>query len=237
MPIVLYQFPPVPGLPSMSPFCVKVQMAFKRKGVDFEVVNTLFAKRHNPRGKLPFVVWEGETLEDSTAIIQAIDQRGTGPSLVPEDPRLAADAHILEDWADESLFWYAVYARYADPEGWSQYRPQVAAVMPAAMRPLAPGVIRRSLVKKLQAHGLLTRSPELVRAEFEHHMGALSARLESGPYLLGDALCMADVAVAAMLLPHTVGIRSRFQPAIEAHPALAGYVARVCAETGIDAAA
>jgi glutathione S-transferase len=237
MPIVLYQFPPISGFPSMSPFCIKVQMAFNRKGLEFELISTLFAKRHNPRGKLPFVVWDGENLEDSSAIVQAIDQRGTGPSLIPDDPRLAADAHLLEDWSDESLYWYGAYAKFADPEGWSLFRPHVVAMVPAAMRLLAPRMIRRSLVKKLEAQGLLTRSPELVRAEFERHVAALSARLESGPYLLGDAMYMADLSVVAMLWPLTGDTTPWFQRAIEAHPALVQYIARVRAETGIDAVA
>lgn len=235
--ITLYQFPPVLGLPSMSPYCTKVHMAFKRKGVEFEIVNGFFAKRHNPRGKMPFVVWDGEGIEDSSAIVQAIDQRGSGPSLVPEDPRLAADAHLLEDWADESLYWYGIFGKYIDDEGWNRYRPKLRAAMPAALRAVGPSIARRNLTTKIRGHGLVSRAPELIRSEFERHIAGLSARLGTGPYLVGDAMTVADLAVAAMLLQFTTGTMPSFDRVIEAHPAVLEHIKRIVAETGIDTGA
>lgn len=232
--IVLYQFPPVPGIPSMSPFCIKVQMAFKRKNVDFKVENIMFAKRHNPRGKLPFVVWGGETIEDSSAIIQVLEERGSGPALMPEDPRLAAEVRLLEDWADESLYWYGVFAKCADPEAWRLYKPQLVAVMPAIMRPLGPRVVLRNMLTKLRYQGLLTRSPELVQSEYERLLDALSVILHDRPYLVGDTLSIADVAVVAQWLPLLNGATPKVKALIEARPALVDHTIRVCADTGID---
>jgi glutathione S-transferase len=231
--IVLYQFPPVPGIPSMSPFCIKVQMAFKHKGLDFEIINTVLAKRHNPRGKLPFVIWDGETIEDSSAILQAIDERTSGPALVPDDPRLAAEVRLLEDWADESLYWHGVFAKCADPEAWKLYKGQLAAAMPAIMRPLGPRMVLRDMLGKLRGHGLLRRSPELVQSEYEGLLDALSVLLGDRTYLVGDALSTADLAVVAQFLPLLNGATPKAQALIEARPALVDHIARVCADTGV----
>lgn len=235
--ITLYQFPPVLGLPSMSPFCIKVQMALKLKGLDFEVVSTLLPRRYNPRGKVPYVMWDGQPIEDSTAIVKAIDERcKDGPALVPRERRQAADAHLLEDWADESLYWFGVYAKFGDPEGWALFRPPLAGAMPAMLRPLGPIVARRDLTHKLHAQGLLTRSRDLLLSEFDEHLAALSARLAQSAYLVGDTITMADIAVVAMLMPMMVGVTPEFTRRIEAHPAITAYAARVRRATHLDPA-
>jgi glutathione S-transferase len=149
--VVLHQFGPTAGLPSFSPFCWKVQMALRARGVEHVIQNAIFAKRSNPRGKLPWLVWDGEGIEDSSAIVRAIDERaGPGPRLIPSDAKERAEAHILEDWADESLYFHGMYAKFADPDGWAHTKGPFAAMMPAAVRPLGPWVARRESLAKLR---------------------------------------------------------------------------------------
>lgn len=233
--IVLYQFPSVLGLPSVSPYCTKVQMALRFKDLAYETVSTVMARRHNPRGKLPYLLWDGRPVEDSTAIVQLVDQHGRGPSLTPADPRLAADAHILEDWADESLYWFGVYAKFHDQEGWQNIRSALAPFVPGGVRRVVPLVARRKILGKLRAQGLTTRSRDLVFAEFENHLEALSRRLDRGPYLVGDALSIADLAVVPMLWQLDVGATPAFGRRIDQHPALTEYIKRVCDDTRIHA--
>ena len=84
--ITLFQFPPVAGLPSVSPFCVKVQMALRRCGLPFDRVDTLFARRYNPQRKLPVMDWDRERLGDSTAILRRIVRQllHVGERLLPK---------------------------------------------------------------------------------------------------------------------------------------------------------
>ena len=176
--VTLYQFPPTNELPSFSPFCWKVQMALRARGVPFEAVSVVLAKRVNPQGKLPYVRWDGEGLEDSSAIVRVIDERagGDGPRLVPDDAALAGEAHILEDWADESLYFHGAYAKFADSDGWASTRPYFVASMPPALRLIAPIVARRDLLRRLSYQGMLRRAPALVAAE----LGGTSTRSSRG---------------------------------------------------------
>ncbi|MCC6337252.1 MAG: glutathione S-transferase [Myxococcales bacterium] len=196
MPTVLHQLPPYDFLPSLSPFCLKVHVALRLKGMAFTTRDTLFAKTVNPRGKLPYLVLDGEGHEDSSHILRVLDAKvRDGPKLFPG----GGDVELLEDWADESLYWFGVYAKFEDPEGWQRLAPHFRRMFPAPLRLLGPTVGRRQTRAKLKAHGLTTRAPALVKAEFERHLDALEQRLDGRRFLTGDALTAADVGVSAML--------------------------------------
>jgi glutathione S-transferase len=195
---VLYQLPPMCGLLSLSPYCVKVQLAFTLKHVPFTIVNTLFP-RQNPRNKVPFVVWDDRKLEDSTAIVEAIDAAGEGAKLIPADPAGRGEADILEDWADESLYWHGVLAKFHDDGTWARLKPEFAASFPALMRLVGPTVARRQTLAKLDSQGLTRREPALVARELGRHLDSLESRLRDRPWLVGGAISIADVAVTAML--------------------------------------
>lgn len=196
---ILFQLPPVFSLLSLSPYCAKVQLALRLKQIPYEVRNLLFADRVNPRKKLPYLHWGDRHLEDSTAIVEALDAEGPGPKLIPTDPKLRADADLLEDWADESLYWHAVHAKFADDANWALLLPEFRKAFPAMLKPLGPTVARRQTLAKLDAQGLTRRDPALIRREFSRHLDSLDARLEGRTWLVGDALSIADVAVTAML--------------------------------------
>ena len=99
--IKLYQFGPVPGRESASPFCVKVHYALRYKRLPFEVVNLATpgqSKKLNSRGKLPVLTYDGKPIGDSTDIIRFIEEHHPEPRLYPQDPRARANALLLEDW-------------------------------------------------------------------------------------------------------------------------------------------
>lgn len=230
--VVLYQYPPVGALPSLSPFCWKAQMALRLRGVAFRVENVIVPRRVNPRGKVPYLTWNGEGIEDSTAIVRAIDARTDGPPLVPADPARAALAHVLEDWADESLYWYGVYAKFLDPGGWARVGPAIADAVPRPLRAVAPGLARVAMGRALAAQGLTRRAATLVDEEFARHVGAVDALLDGREYLAGDAVSIADLGVAPMLGQLAVGLTPRFGAVVARHPRVTAWLSRVRSATG-----
>ncbi|HKE16326.1 MAG TPA: glutathione S-transferase family protein, partial [Kofleriaceae bacterium] len=112
--VVLHQW-------EISPFCRKVRKVLALKGVAYRTVeyNGLRARgaaRLSPAGKLPVLDYDGERIQDSSAICDFLDGKHPSPALVPADPEARALAHVLEDWADESLYFVEVYLRFAIPE-------------------------------------------------------------------------------------------------------------------------
>lgn len=230
--ITLYQYPPFPGNLSLSPFCCKVHAALRLRGLEYQVVSGMFPARLNPYAQVPLLKWDGEALNDSTEIVRAIDAR-TRPAqpFLPADPALAAEVTLLEDWADESLYWYGVYAKFWDDEGWAAVRPKLIQLLPAPIRPLAPMVTRRRMRQRLGTQGILRRARGQLEAELDRLLDALERRIDGRRYLVGDAPTAADLSVAAILGQPVVGHTAFFGQRITRRPKLTEYLKRFRAES------
>ena len=218
---------------SLSPYCWKVQMALIAKGIEYDVHDTLNPKRANPFAKLPYLEIDGRGYEDSTHIVRAIDEISEhGPRLIPNDPVLAAEANILDDWADEALYWHGFRAKFVDEEGWRHVSAEMVKLLPAkVVGVVARPFIRRDLLGKIDAQGLTRRSSERVDEEFDRHLDSLETRLSDRNYLVGDALTIADLSVTAMVGQLTVGLTPPFARRIAERKQLNAYLGRVFEET------
>lgn len=206
-------------------------MALALKGVDHRIVNCNLpsqVKRYNPRGRVPVLRWDGRTVADSSDILTFLDERVPDPPLLPDDPRERAQALMLEDWADENLYFYGVWLRWVDPEGIARLKRHMLSRMPVPFRWLAPWIGQREVRKRLAGQGLGRKEPEAIRREFEEALDRLAALLGDRPWLVGDRLSRADLAVAACIDQYrledlTPWARGR----IDAHPGLLAWVRRV----------
>ena len=209
--ITLYQIPPLPGQDSGSPFSTKVHRLLCCKGLAYrpkDAMNPFELKRLNPRArKLPVLGYDGELVADSSRIAALLEERHPAPSLWPADPQDRVLAHLLEDWADESLYWFAVYHRWAIDTNFAPFARHAFGAMPPPMRWIVPGVARRTVRKQLHGQGLGRSDYEQVRAALVGHLDALKTRLGARSFLVGDTLSLADIAVFAPLQAlHTPGL-------------------------------
>jgi glutathione S-transferase len=196
--LVLYQ-PPGEGELSYSPYCNKVRWALELKGLAFETVTTSAFKKHSRTGKLPVLSVDGERVHDSTEIIRRLETLNPEPALVPRDARLAAQAALMEEWADESLCALMTYERAFDP---AARRRMVAGVLAFKRLPsfLAPAVAARLRRSGMNRYGhLIALGPEVVRAQLLRHLDVVNAMTEGRAWLVGDSPSIADVSVAACL--------------------------------------
>lgn len=195
--IKLYQFGPIAGRESASPFCVKLR--YKR--LPFEAVNLASpaqAKKYNPRGKLPVLGYDGTLILDSSDVVRYIEQRHPEPRLYPENQRERAQALLLEDWADESLYWHVVYENWLIDDQFDKFTAEILEPMPAPLRPLIKIVARRQTRRNLVGQGLGRVTPEEHRRILGDSLDWLSD-IADGSFLCGKELSVADVAVAAQV--------------------------------------
>jgi glutathione S-transferase len=196
MDIVLWQY-------EISPFCDKARriLRFKRQPFttrEVSLLETLTSlKKHNPAGKLPFLERGGERVCDSTDIAHWAERTFPEPALLPRDPAKRAMCHALEDWADESLYFYEMYLRFTLPHNARRWIPALAHSDGPPMRALAPAMIPSVIKKRLVSQGLGTKSKDDVLRDLDRHLDAIDALAR--PFLLGDALTLADIAVFAQL--------------------------------------
>ena len=195
--IVLHQW-------EMSPFCNKVRRVLRLKQLAYEVVdyNGLLARGVGKLSKaatLPVLDYDGERIPDSAAIVRFLDEKHPTPPLYPVDPAARASAHVWEDWAAQSLYFFEIYFRMLIPQAREQALDLLTRGRPAYERPIINLVLKRRYPKKLRAQGLGKLPPEEVERQFFGHVDALDALLGAKPWLAGDALSIADVSVAAQL--------------------------------------
>jgi glutathione S-transferase len=197
--LVLHQF-------AISPFCDKVRRVLHHKKVPFETrevplldVTTGALRHRTGTGKVPALEHDGELVTDSTEIAHYLEEHFPERPLVPKDSRLAAQCHLLEDWADESLYFLEVYLRFLLPHNASRWVAELVHADPAPLRAIAPLMVPRVLRRTLYQQGLGRKKVDHVLRDLDRHLVALEAMLAGHEWLVGDAISLADIAVFAQL--------------------------------------
>lgn len=194
MRIKLYDF-------SGSPFCVKIRAILDYKGLEFErlpIVSTRFLelRRRNPAGKVPAIEIDDTFIADSTDIAHALDRLCPTPPLFPSDAKLQAHNHVLEDWADEALYFLGLHHRWQDPDG----RREASTVFPTPAAGIMSAAVGHAARQQLHAQGVGRKAPEQVATDLDRALQSIAALVDSTPYLLGDAPYLCDFSVMGQLV-------------------------------------
>lgn len=223
MNITLYQF-------ELSPYADKVRRVMRLKGIAFDTVEIPVSApkkfRHvSPTGKFPAIVADGKTIVDSSDICRWLEARFPERRIAPDDPRDAALATILEDWADEALYFYDLTMR-----NWPQNRAWFVEDLlhfekPGLMRKILAAAIPGALLKATKAQGLGRKSEATVVADLAAQYDALAVLVGNGGWLAGPRLSTADIAVRVML--NVIDRAQEGKALLDARPALLDWANRV----------
>jgi glutathione S-transferase len=187
----------------VSPFAAKVRRALHYKGISFAVKDYAVAdagkirKTISPSGKTPVLDHADERVIDSTAILRYLDQHFPQRPILPADPALRAQAHLIEDWADESFFFYDLTMR-GWPNNIEWLKRDVLSHDRGFLRWLMSRLIHKFVKKTSETQGIGRKDPATVCAEVEAHFDAIVDLLGERNWLVGEHLSVADIAVASM---------------------------------------
>ena len=193
----LYQF-------RHSAFCEKVRLVLAVKGLDYTVVEVspglgqLELFRLSGQRQVPVLVDGSEVIADSTAIALYLERHQPEPQLLPEALAERARVLLVEDWADTAL---AAGCRLALVQAAATDAQLRAALLPDS----TPGPLRQ-LVTSLSG-GMLAGVGEALasvigvaeRQQLQTNLEQLAVLVGDQPYLVGDRLSLADLAVVAQL--------------------------------------
>ncbi len=210
-----------------SAFCLKVRMVLEAKKLSYKVVEvtpgtgqlTIF--QLSGQRQVPILV-DGETvIHDSSQILRYLEKKSPEPMLLPSEPQLAAQVHLIENWADTTLA-KAVRALLV----------QAAAVDPILRLELLPEDLPEPLqqiVGKMPG-GLISGVTEFLNqgesAKLLTNLEQLSNLVETNAWLVGNMMSFADIAVAAQLsllcFPSSAGenVAGKGCPGFMDHPML-----------------
>ena len=229
--IKLYQFAGLEGLESGSPFCIKVHRALCAKGLDYAVQNVgspSEMKRINPgKSKVPVLEYDGEMTVDSTCIIELLEEKHPEPALLPAEPAARARVRLLEEWADEALYWFPVYLRWQDDANFQVLVRAFFSKLPIPMRWFVPGMVRKGVLRTLRGQGLGLEPQSRVLEMLEEHCLMLETLLGDEAYLTGDALTAADLAVFGPMAALRAKVTPQGRELLGQHPRLLSWLEAV----------
>ena len=226
MGVLVYQVPGAFGMPSVSPFCTKLQAWLRMANVPYELGGPAMTKA--PRGKVPFAEVDGVIHTDSQLIVEHLARLHGDPLDGWLTPEQGAIGHMVRRALEEATYWHLASARWRDDDGWATYRPVFEAMVPRGLQTVVTLQLRRNMLGKLKAQGTGLRS-----IEESHRMGgedgmALAAILGDKPFVLGDRPAGVDATAFAFvngILAFRVS--SPMREAVASQPALVAYEARV----------
>ena len=202
-------------------------MALQAKGLSFREVEvtpgigqvSLF--RLSGQRQVPVLVDGDDVVSDSSAICRYLEEMRPEPALIPADPKQRAQMHLIEDWADTTLAAAVRSALLQAAADDAQLREVLLPDdVPSPVRQLMSGL----------PGGWLSSFGELLgqeqRASMLSSLCSVADGLDPNGCLVGHAISLADLAVAAQLsllrFPASSGesLAGRGVPGISDHPRL-----------------
>lgn len=201
--IYLYQFTRTPVLPSLSPYCLKVETWLRLAGLKYENVDHRM-KYKSKKGQLPFIEVNGEEIADSAIIIKELGQRYN----TDLDAGLTAEqrnvAHANISMIENHFAWVVKFWRTKNPSTMlTGYKMDLQHITDKKWpKPVLEFIFKikfKRAAKKVKAHGIGVHKPEEIE-EFGHNdLCVLSDLLGDKEFFFGDSPTTLDVVAFANL--------------------------------------
>jgi len=238
--VVLYQYGGMGKLPSLSPPCLKVDLALKILGAPHRVVNLSSpgeVKKHSPTQRVPAIDYKGTKTAESILVLDRLQELFPDGALWASEPGTRAQDRVWDCFVTDTLYWLGFYLRWLVPEARETaldgFLGSGFSLKKFGMRLYAKTV----LAKRARGQGVGLRPAEEVRDAYLRGLDMIVDGLEGGPFLGGRSRPgRGDVSVAAHLAQLTF---RREQPPVQAllegRGALVDHVAAVFEAAGLDA--
>ncbi len=208
----------------MSPYSVKVRAWFRYKGLAHRwLVRPQHEAEFKQYARLPLiplvVTPDGEAIQVSTPIIEALERQYPDPSIHPEDPTLAFLSALIEEYGDEwgnKLMFH--HRWYYEPDQFPTAHVLARNWLPRGDRETVDELAAK-IRQRMTGRGAFVGSNDamapLISAYLDRLLDILEPHLEGRRYLFGARPAFADFGLAAqiyeMALDPTAGaiIRAR----------------------------
>lgn len=195
----VYHLPGAWGLPTVSPFCLKLDAWLRMTGIEHESITaaTPFA---GPKGKAPWIETGGTKLGDSTFIIAWLTEHfGVDPDAgLSSEQRGVAVA--IQRLIDENLYWTMVHDRWVHEGNWHTFRDVVLGGLALPARRILGSIARRGVKKQLAGHGMGIHTAQEIATIGQRDVAALAAILGAKPWFFGSEPTSTDAVVYAQLI-------------------------------------
>jgi len=193
----------------LSPYSVKIRAYMRYKEIPYVWLtrNAATQAEFERHARLPLVPLlltpEGDALQDSTPILEALERRHPEPSIHPQEPVTGFVSALLEEFGDEwGNKWMFHYRWAREVDQWSaagriarilQPTESDEAIQAATQR------VRDRMVGRMGFVGSNPRTAPIIERSFQRVLEQLEPHLEQRPYLFGGRPAMADFGLWGQL--------------------------------------
>lgn len=176
------------------------------KAIDFYTFSVR-AKKRTHAAVMPIVVTpEGEWLQDTSVIIDRLEQRFPKAPVVPATPVQRFASYLMELWGDEWWLVIAMYTRWCHPENYALFEHDAG----RGLLPYFPRFLQNRLAAKaanqmrghLPALGIVPAQLPLLGQWTREMLDLLDAHFAKLPYLFGDKPSLGDFGMIGPLYAH-----------------------------------
>ncbi len=225
--IVVHHLPSAWDLPSISPFCLKIDCYLRMASIQHESVIDA-APFGAPKGKLPYIEHNGNRIGDSSQIIEYLTRELDLDFDRHLTSRERAIARSIQRLIEENLYWVLVYARWVEEGNWRIFRPIVLGGISPLLRPVIALLARRGVRKQLSGHGMGAHSRDEIYAIGAGDLKAISEFLGDRDFLMGENPSSIDATAYGFLANIAyVPLESPLKAALISHPNLMAYIERL----------
>lgn len=196
--IVVHGFGPYFGMPEASPFVMKTLVHLQLAGLDYE--HRASGVAHAPKGKVPYLEDNGETIYDSSLIREHIEGKYRVDLDAGLGHRERMTAHALSRMLEEHLYFALIDLRWRDDGNFDAGPAHFFDRLPLPVRPLVRRIGRARIKKTLYFQGI----GRLPRADVEEaglvDLDSLSEALGDKPFMMGEQPTALDGFAFGVLL-------------------------------------
>ena len=230
--IKVYRYLPGWSVPCISPYVTKVINYMKMTGLDYEPVSQDLTKldQETPFGKLPKIDDDGETVADSTKIINYLKGKYGDKLDAKLSPETKAQMLAWNRLIDEHLYWVAVIQpRWRETANWEKYLRIIAGSneVPAPLRAFADD-FRFRILTEFMLGGWGRMPGDVLYERARADIDAISDQINGHSFMMGNQPTSIDAAVSSMLR-HIVDTPFEFDTKTyaELKPNLKSYLGRM----------
>lgn len=186
------------GLQNVSPFCLKAEMLMTQLGLKYDIA-VQADPRKAPKGKLPYLISDGDKLPDSELITMHIDALTQGRVYGGLAAKDQAFGTALSRLVDDHLYWILVASRWLDDDWFVHIIDGFFHIAPKPLRGFVARQARKQVEKTYFLHGLGRHSQQEQQEFARRDLQALQDAVGGDGFLFSAEPCIFDFTIASFM--------------------------------------